>query len=546
MPRYFYNQAIDGIATGEGVGSCGTAAHRRQPVIVADIATDPFWDDFRTLADRADLAACWSTPILASDGELLGTFAMYYRTPRAPQETDLALSAVFARTAALAIERHRIQQARAAAEVREKTARRDLAFVLEASTVIARELDYDAGLQHLARLAVPTLAPLCAIDVFQDGWLRRIATAAADETHQQLLACSTPLHPRDEVIARVLASGVTEIARRPPSSLGPWHELGVTSHLCVPLSARGRTFGTMSLLTANDRSLDGHAVALAGELARRAAVNADNARQYTERARLARDLQAGLLIAELPALPGLTVATYYQPVGDGLQVGGDFYDVFPLAPDRWVFMIGDVCGHGALAATTTGLVRHTARAAARLVKDPTAVVEAINTALLERSSQHGTGFVTLLYGHLQHTHGTVTIELVRAGHVPPLLRRADGRVEELETPGKLLGIGSDLHLRTRHLYLDPGDSLVMVTDGIIEARSATRELFGEQRLLHSLSTADTKLRADAQSVLDAVVHAVDDHTARETLTAEDDRAALVFTATEQPGTTRQSNQASTS
>ncbi|MFD0427786.1 GAF domain-containing protein [Streptomyces zhihengii] len=82
----FYNQAIDGIAAGEGVGSCGTAAHRRRPVIVTDIRTDPFWDDFRDLADKAGVAACWSTPILARDGALLGTFAMYHRTPRAPRK----------------------------------------------------------------------------------------------------------------------------------------------------------------------------------------------------------------------------------------------------------------------------------------------------------------------------------------------------------------------------------------------------------------------------------------------------------------------------
>lgn len=80
----FYNQAIDGIATGEGIGSCGTAAHRRSKVIVTDIATDPLWDDFRELAGRAGLAACWSTPILGRDGRVLGTFAMYHRTPRAP------------------------------------------------------------------------------------------------------------------------------------------------------------------------------------------------------------------------------------------------------------------------------------------------------------------------------------------------------------------------------------------------------------------------------------------------------------------------------
>ncbi|GIF20293.1 hypothetical protein BJ973_001801 [Actinoplanes tereljensis] len=123
----FYNEAIDGIATGDGVGSCGTAAHRREPVIVTDIATDPFWDDFRDLADRAGVAACWSTPILARDGGLLGTFAMYHRVPRVPAESDLALARVFAGTAALAIERHHDEQARLAAEARAKAANDELA-----------------------------------------------------------------------------------------------------------------------------------------------------------------------------------------------------------------------------------------------------------------------------------------------------------------------------------------------------------------------------------------------------------------------------------
>ncbi|MFI7235536.1 GAF domain-containing protein [Streptomyces cyaneofuscatus] len=161
----FYNQAIDGIATGEGVGSCGTAAHRRQPVIVTDITTDPFWDDFRDLAERAGVAACWSTPILARDGSLLGTFAMYHRTPRAPQEADLALARVFAGTAALGIERHRAEQARTAAETREKAARDDLAFLLDVSTSLSNDLDETQALQRLADSCSPTLAPLCAVDI---------------------------------------------------------------------------------------------------------------------------------------------------------------------------------------------------------------------------------------------------------------------------------------------------------------------------------------------------------------------------------------------
>ena len=112
----FYNKAIDGIATGEGIGSCGTAAHRREPVVANDITTDPFWADFRDLAEAAGLAACWSMPILARDGHLLGIFAMYHRTPRTPQDIDLALARLFADTAALAIERHHIEQEKLTAE----------------------------------------------------------------------------------------------------------------------------------------------------------------------------------------------------------------------------------------------------------------------------------------------------------------------------------------------------------------------------------------------------------------------------------------------
>ncbi|MFD7656244.1 GAF domain-containing protein [Actinosynnema sp. NPDC059797] len=140
----FYNQAIDGIATGEGVGSCGTAAHRREPVVVADIATDPFWDDFRDLADRAGLAACWSTPILARDGSLLGTFAMYHRTPRAPQDSDLALARVFAGTAALAIERHHDEQARRDAELRAEAAHAELAKAMRAEQELRAEAEQRA------------------------------------------------------------------------------------------------------------------------------------------------------------------------------------------------------------------------------------------------------------------------------------------------------------------------------------------------------------------------------------------------------------------
>ena len=106
-----YNRAIDGIAIGEGVGSCGTAAFRGKPVIVEDILTDPLWADFRELATEHDLRACWSHPIFNARGQMLGTFALYFRELTKPAKHHRRLIAMAVRTAAIAIERTREQQA---------------------------------------------------------------------------------------------------------------------------------------------------------------------------------------------------------------------------------------------------------------------------------------------------------------------------------------------------------------------------------------------------------------------------------------------------
>ncbi|RAJ38382.1 serine phosphatase RsbU (regulator of sigma subunit) [Kitasatospora sp. SolWspMP-SS2h] len=523
----FYNRAIDGIATGEGVGSCGTAAHRRRRVIVSDIATDPSWDDFRDLAGRARLAACWSTPILARDGRLLGTFAMYHRTPSSPSEADLALAGVFADTAALAIERHQVEQGRSAAEAREKAARDDLAFLLRASTALSADLDHTEVLKRLATLCVPDLAPLSAVDVLETGRLRRVATAAPDEPARRLLASHGQDDPTDGPAARVLDSGLSEVARRPPTEAGPWAELDVTAYLCVPLTDGGRLFGTLTLLSTGGRTFDGRTVVLAEELARRAASAARNALQYAQRAALARDLQAGLLLPDLPDLPGAEVATHYHPAGEGLEVGGDFYDVFPLEGDRWAFMLGDVSGRGARAAATTALVRNTARAVAPLLADPEAVVQAVNRALTAWHNQNGTGFVTLVYGHFVPTATGLDIELIRAGHTLPLHLTAED-TRPVHSEGLLLGIMPRPRLETRRLHLDPGQSLVLYTDGITEARDGDGEQFGEDRLLDALAPAPVAGRG-APAVLATVVEAVRAFTGDSG--TDDDQAVLVLTAT---------------
>src|SRR5207253_689794 len=106
-----YTQAVEGLAIGPCVGSCGTAAYRREPVYVSDIAQDPLWAPFAEFALSHDLRACWSSPIFSSAGEVLGTFAMYYRQPRQPTPRDLRIVDIVTRTVAIAIERSRAEQA---------------------------------------------------------------------------------------------------------------------------------------------------------------------------------------------------------------------------------------------------------------------------------------------------------------------------------------------------------------------------------------------------------------------------------------------------
>jgi signal transduction histidine kinase/CheY-like chemotaxis protein len=154
-----YSAALEGVRIGPSVGSCGTAAFRKQPVVVTDIAADPLWADFRDLALSHGLRACWSTPILGSDGSVRGTVAMYCREPRSPSESDAALTEVTAHLAGIAIERARTEAARRRDE--EELARR-------ANALAARDREKDEFLAMLAHELRNPLAPIItAVQVLQ-------------------------------------------------------------------------------------------------------------------------------------------------------------------------------------------------------------------------------------------------------------------------------------------------------------------------------------------------------------------------------------------
>lgn len=195
---------------------------------------------------------------------------------------------------------------------------------------------------------------------------------------------------------------------------------------------------------------------------------------------LARTLQESLLPARLPDIPGMEAAARFRASGEGNEVGGDFYDLFESGGGNWSVVIGDVCGKGPDAAAVTGLVRYTLRAAAMREPRPSTVLRLLNEALLRQRDD--LRFATVAYASLTpEGGGGMSVNLSCAGHPLPLLMRSGGAVETVGVPGTLMGVWADPRLEDASARLEPGDTLVLYTDGVTEART-NGGILGERRL----------------------------------------------------------------
>nr|WP_079127968.1 SpoIIE family protein phosphatase [Streptomyces niveus] len=217
------------------------------------------------------------------------------------------------------------------------------------------------------------------------------------------------------------------------------------------------------------------------------------ARQEADRERerlqtLATTLQRTLLPPTLVNVPGLDVSVHYH-IASVDEVGGDFYDLFPLTEGTWGMFLGDVCGKGAAAAAVTSLARYTLRAAAVYDPDPAAVLANLNTVLHHEYNGTEPRFCTVVFGLLtpDGDQGGFRVTLASGGHPPALLMRADGTADYLPTPGgQLIGVLPDAHIATTSLRLDPGDTLLLHTDGLTEAHTAItgdKDRYGDDALL---------------------------------------------------------------
>ncbi|MFJ9411373.1 PP2C family protein-serine/threonine phosphatase [Streptomyces sp. NPDC101393] len=197
-------------------------------------------------------------------------------------------------------------------------------------------------------------------------------------------------------------------------------------------------------------------------------------------------LQQSLLPATLPPVPGVEVAAHYHTASPD-RLGGDFYDVFPVDEKRFGFFLGDVCGKGPRAAAVTSLTRYTLRAAALHDPDPVSALTTLNKVLHERYAGGDPRYCTAIFGTIEPNPATghVAIHLASGGHPPALILRADGTADFLPTPGGLLvGILPAAHFTSATTVLAPGDTLLLYTDGITEARIGEDRttLYGDEAL----------------------------------------------------------------
>ncbi|MFI2765498.1 SpoIIE family protein phosphatase [Streptomyces echinatus] len=233
-------------------------------------------------------------------------------------------------------------------------------------------------------------------------------------------------------------------------------------------------------------------------------------------------LQQSLLPDTLPQVPGVETSAYYHTASPD-RLGGDFYDVFPVDGKRFAFFLGDVCGKGPEAAALTSLTRYTLRAAALHDPEPVSALTTLNKVLHERYSGSGDPrYCTAVFGTLEAgpAPGQTTVRLASGGHPPALVLRADGTADYLPTPGGLLvGVLPEARFTTAATVLSPGDTLLLYTDGLTEARTGKdrTSLYGDDGLLaFATSHAGTPPHAVVQALtglLDSFGDGLDDDTA---------------------------------
>ncbi|HEX5990491.1 MAG TPA: SpoIIE family protein phosphatase [Solirubrobacterales bacterium] len=400
------------------------------------------------------------------------------------------------------------------AEVRRRRAQD---FLVAASRLLDSSLDPTETARTIVSTAVPELADLCLIDFCRaDGWLGDSVVAGRDPemaARLERIRREQPLDPSGEhPVAQVLrlnqpmvwrdltAPEVVDKIAQNSDHLQLMRDAGYNSAAVVPLSARGRSLGALSFLHAQkDMRYDTGDLEFLAELGERAALALDNARLYQERDRVARNLQRGLRPPRPAAVPGLEISVVFEAAGEGIEVGGDLYDVLPNEDGCWL-LVGDVAGKGSTAAGVSVAVRHSVRGLTREIDEPDEVLHRVNELLVGGESLND--FATVMLVRLRRDGSGWRLVLAAAGHPPAVLASEDG--PELLGGGSMLGAWKEANVERHERTLSGSETLALCTDGWLEAGPVAShqgpEAFAEMTQALSglgLDEMTERLRADA-------------------------------------------------
>ena len=305
-------------------------------------------------------------------------------------------------------------------------------------------------------------------------------------------------------------------------------ERGTVSMCAVPLAVGDHRLGALRFSFPRPRLFDEDERRFVLALAAQTAQALHRAQLYEQRLEFSRRLQRSLLPRRLTGPPGIDIAGVYHSLGDGAELGGDIYDMWPMPDGLWGLAIADAAGTGPEAAALIAMVRFSLRALSTSDASPASVIDKLNRALLgaEVGGFGGERFCTAIFGVL--TPGPAsTVTLAGGGHPPPIVRRSDGALEEVAVGGALLGVFDEVAFGAKEVVLQPGDTLVLYTDGVIEARRGS-SMFGMEGIRSAIEAS----HGDATQLATAIESAVLEHTGGR---VSDDLAALVLHVTDQDG-----------
>ena len=385
------------------------------------------------------------------------------------------------------------QAARGAAE----SARRRLTFLVNASATLTASLDHAEVLHHLTKVVVPDYAATAHVWLVDSDRLTSgdglgtapVPVGEAYLSHPAAVAARTG-RPQHAAGHPGELPGVDDL---PASRISPDRPL-----LAIPLIARRTTLGVLALTPPGDR-FDPDDTVMLMELARRAAIAIDNALRYEQERDIAETLQRALL-PDLPQAPGLRLAARYLPATRGMNIGGDWYDAFTQPDGSLVTVIGDVTGHGLHAAVMMSQLRHAVRAFAIDGDSPGRLLTRLHQLLHHlQPDLYATAVIA------RFRPGEPTVTWAAAGHPPPVLREADGRVRVLDTkPAAMLGIPLNQSVADHTVTLDPGAALLLYTDGLVERRPLGLDP-GIDRLCEALATLEPAVAENPAAAAEALL-----------------------------------------